>query len=204
MKRTGILNRFADWHSPVRISRRRTPIMGPRMNTTLRRGDARASACEGDESLVALVGFRRRPGSNATGLFARCQLKILDLPTPEVAVRSFALIAPEAVIIDSHHPALKRLSEPVLNLLRAVPRHHHGRTRQTALIFLNSTGVSPELREAFLDAGAIVVQSGRQSYRQLIRLVRQLSGYANDCCTVGDLPKITLNADATDALHPRH
>ena len=174
------------------------------MKTTSRLSNTRAVACERDESLVALVGFRRRPGPNATGLFARCQLRILDLPTPEVAVRLFGLIAPDAVIIDSHHPALKRLSAQVLNLLRVVPRQHHGRTRQTALIFLNSTGVSPELREAFHDAGAIVVQTDLQSYRQLIRLVRQLSGYAENCCTVGDLPKITLNAHATDALHPRH
>ena len=174
------------------------------MNTTPRLDDTLAFVSERQESLVALVGFQHRLGPNAVGLFERCQLRILDLATPEDATRAFATIAPDAVVVDSHHEALKLLSTPARDLLRAVHAQRQERTREIPLALLNSAGVAQELRSAFLDAGAILVPAQFQPYRHLIRLVRRLCGFAQSCCAVGDLPQSVFNADATTALHPRH
>ena len=46
------------------------------------------------------------------GLFERCQLRVLDLAAPEAAIRLFETIAPDAVVVDSHHEALKLPSGP--------------------------------------------------------------------------------------------
>ena len=174
------------------------------MNSSSRLGDALAFECEREESLVALVGFRHRLGSSAIGLFERCQLRVLDLATPAAAIRTFETIAPDAVVVDSRHDALKLPGGSALDLLRALSAQHPELDRQTPLVLLNSTGVSRALRSAFLDAGAVLIPAHLQTHRHLIRLLRRLCGFVEGCCAVGDLPKSVFNADATDSLHRRH
>ena len=174
------------------------------MNTTLQLDDALVFVGEGGESLVALVGFRHRLGSSAMGLFERCQLRVLDLAAPEDAIRLFETIAPDVVVVDSHHEALKLPSEPAIDLLRAVCAQRQECNRKIPLVLLNSAGVAPEVRSAFVNAGAILVPAQFQAYRHLIQLVRRLCGLAQSCCAIGDLPNSFFNADATTSLHPRH
>ena len=174
------------------------------MNRTPRLGDALACVREREESLVALVGFPHRLGSSAIGLFERCELRVLDLANPAAAVRTFETIAPDAVVLDSRHEALKLPSGPALGLLRGLCAQRRPPSRDIPLALLNSAGVAHEVRSAFVNAGALLLPAQFRAYRHLITVVRQLCGLEQSCCAVGDLPKFFFNADATDSLHTRH
>ena len=57
---------------------------------------------------------------------------------------------------------------------------------------MNSAGGAPEVRSAFVNAGAILVTAQFPAYRHLIRLVRRLCGLAQRCCAVRLSAQISL------------
>ena len=129
--------------------------------------------------VVTLVGFPHRLGSNGRGVFNRCQLDVLELQSAAQACRVLEIIRPDVVVLDSHHSDLKSMSETVFYLLRILTTSD---SQKSHLIILSSTGLSPELRRAFVDAGAGLVPSQLQTYRQISAIVRRLCGLPDGCC----------------------
>jgi hypothetical protein len=137
----------------------------------------------GDDNgcLVVFIGLRRSLGANANGIFTRCELRTLEVPEPEDAAGVLSTISPDAVVLDMHHPGLKRLTERtrlLIQLLRARSREH----RTTPIVCLSSVGVSRDLRNALVDLGAVLVHRHHQTHRQLSMLIRDLCGFPDRCC----------------------
>jgi hypothetical protein len=157
----------------------------------------------GDECLVVLVGFRQSLGSNATGLLERCELRALELPCPDDACRVLETIAPDAVVLDSHHASLKTVSGPAGRILRVIAEHGT-QDRQIPLIVLAAAGTSAELHRAFLGCNAVLVPSRLQTYRHIAALVRRLCGLPDGCCAVGESTQSRFNELAIVASHRRY
>ena len=112
--------------------------------------------------LVAIVGLSRPFGSSSRSLLERCGLTVLDLRSPEEAVRVLTTIAPDAIVVDSHHPALKHSSLLCARLLRSIETIRT--TVPTApLIVLTSAGLSCNSAEDWERAGAVFLPSHKQT-----------------------------------------
>jgi hypothetical protein len=136
-----------------------------------------------DDWLVAIVGLSRPFGSSSRALLERCGLTVLDLRSPDEAVRVLSTIAPDAIVVDSHHPALNPPSSVYAKLLRSIETIRA--TRPTApLIVLTSTGLSVDTAEDWHRTGAVFLPSHKQTYRQVAALARSLCGLPAGCCPV--------------------
>jgi hypothetical protein len=118
-------------------------------------------------------------------------LKVLEFPVPDDACRYLETIAPDAVVVDAHHPDLKAPVGALGRLLRLVSSAGQ-RGRRLPLVVLNSPGMSEDVRTSFLDAGGFLVPTGRQAHRHVVRLTRLLCGLHDECCNVRDADRITL------------
>lgn len=170
------------------------------MTATSRFVNERPIVCDRAESLVALIGFREQIRAIGRGLFERCQLRALELPNPTRACRMLEMIAPDAVVLDSHHPDFKFRSQAALRLLQVAATYKRS-GRNTAFVVLNSAGFSSELKNVFLDAGAVLLPVRLQTYRYLARLVRHQCGFSGDCCATAPAH---FNHPLIVTLHQRH
>ena len=59
-----------------------------------------------EECLLALVGLRHALGSNAKGVLERCQIRTLELTSPDEACRVLETLTPDAIVLDCHHAEL--------------------------------------------------------------------------------------------------
>jgi hypothetical protein len=97
------------------------------------------------------------------------------------------MIAPDAAVLDSHHPDFRRRSEAALRLSQVAAAYRKS-GRNTSFVVLSSAGFPNELRDVFLDAGVFLLPVRLQSYRYLVRLLRHRCGLLGDCCaTAPDL-----------------
>jgi CheY-like chemotaxis protein len=174
-----------------------------RMTATSRFKTERPIPPERERCLVALVGLRRSLRTNARSLLQRCELQTLELPDPSDACRLLETLAPDAIVLDTHHPSLQQMSSDVVRLLHAL--NALGRDGQfVPRIILSSAGLAPELRLAFVRGGAVLLPAHFQHYRRIAVLVRRLCGLPEDCCVGGDSPNSPFNASAIAPLHARH
>jgi CheY-like chemotaxis protein len=139
------------------------------------------------ECLVALVGLERSLEANARGVMKRCGIHTLELPDLDDACRLLETLAPDAVVLDTHHPSLKCVSFGIVRLLDALSALGHD-GRFVPRIVLTSAGLKLDLKTVFVSGGAVLLPAHLQHYRQLATLIRKLCGLPDDCCVVGQSP----------------
>ena len=66
------------------------------------------------------MGLRHALGSNAKGVLERCQIRTLELTSPDEACRVLETLTPDAIVLDCHHAQLNYLSESADRLLEAI------------------------------------------------------------------------------------
>jgi hypothetical protein len=139
-----------------------------------------------EECLVALVGLDRSLDAKARGVLTRCGIQTLELRDLNDACRVLESLAPDAVVLDTHHPALKCVSSGIARLLDALSALGHD-GRFVPRIVLTSAGLKLDLKTVFVRGGAVLLPAHLQNYRQLATLIRRLCGLP-DCCVVGQSP----------------
>jgi hypothetical protein len=145
------------------------------------RSEAFVDTLDQNDRLIALVGLRAPIPENGKRVLLRCQLRSLQFPRPEDAWRSLPTTAFDAVVLDSHHPKLRRLSAPLQRLLDLILARRRGEHR-IPLVVLRSPGFPMELRQAYENAGAVYIPARQQTYREIAKVVRRLIGLPGGCC----------------------
>ena len=153
--------------------------------------------------VAAFVGLVQPLTSNAKGILRRCQLDAIEFACPTEACRIVRTIAPDALVVDSHHPELARMSTSAKGLLRELRTMTDG-GQPVPLLVLSSAELTSSLRAAFLSLGALLLPTRRQTYRQIAATLRRLCDLPGPCCEVGETPHLCFYPPATSALHGRH
>ena len=130
---------------------------------------------------VALLGFRTPLSVNFTGIFTRCQLHPVACANAADACRVLETIVPDALVIDTHAPALQVVSPAMLTLLELARNSRH-QARRVHLVVLTSAGLSALLRTICLDAGAVLLGAETQTHRAMISVIRRICGMSGSCC----------------------
>jgi hypothetical protein len=130
--------------------------------------------------LVALVGFPHPLPKNAVGIFQRCGLSVFASDNLAKVARLMRTLELDALVVDTHSPHLGDIRSVMKRLLRI--REACRRKNDLPLVVLMSEKCTPTLRSTLAEASAVQLPTTRQTYRELARVLRQLSGLTDPCC----------------------
>jgi hypothetical protein len=132
-------------------------------------------------ALIALIGFPQPLPKTAVGIFQRCGLSVVASNDLTHVARIMRTLALDAVVVDSHSPTLGDTRTALETLLRIRDECSHGRG-SPPLVVLTSDRCTRSVRSTLSEAATIQLPTNRQTYRELARVLRQLSGLAEPCC----------------------
>lgn len=130
---------------------------------------------------VALIGFRQPLPKNAVGIFRRCGLSLIASDDIEHVGRIMQTLALDALVVDSHS---RRVGE-IHAVLRQLLQLRHDTCRPGPLpsvVVLTSHNCTPSVRSILNEASAVQLPTSRQTFRELARLLRKLTGLRDPCC----------------------
>ncbi|ODS53484.1 MAG: hypothetical protein ABS36_12635 [Acidobacteria bacterium SCN 69-37] len=138
-----------------------------------------------ESCLTALVGFPKLPAI-VRGLLERCELTVVEVPDVRDACRMFETVVMDAVVLDTRCLRGETSDLSARKLLKLIA-HGEPKSATPQLVVLTSATFSRQLRQDYLDVGAVLLPRNAQTYRHIARAVRQLCGWSGQCC-VGQPP----------------